>query len=141
MSHALIIDDNMAIGRAIQDRLISLGFDSFDRTWNEAQAVRAAQSHSPDLVIVGETIMCDSPIQTGRHIVAQFDAPVILVDSGMCKVQGRRPKNANLDGLFSLSDNGAAVTAACAPKAIEAEVSSGSGRVLPLQAVAAARTV
>ena len=141
MSHALIIDDNMAIGRAIQDRLTSLGFDSFDRTWNEAQAIRAAESHLPDLVVVGETIMCDSPMQTARHIGAQFDAPVILVDSGMCKIQGRLPKNANLDSLFSLSDIGAAVAVACASKPIEAEVSLGTGRLSASQAVTIARTV
>lgn len=124
MSHALIIDDNRAIGRAIQDRLISLGFDSFDQTWNEAQALRAAECHAPDLVVVGETIMYDSPAQAAQHIGARFEAPVILVKSGMCKVQGRLPKSAHLNRPFSLSDIGTAVVMACAPQTIVTEAPS-----------------
>ena len=42
MTHALIIEDNMAIAAALEDRLAELGFDSFEQSWTEEDAVAAA---------------------------------------------------------------------------------------------------
>ena len=39
MGHALIIDDNIAVSRAIQSYLEPLGFASFDHAWTERQAI------------------------------------------------------------------------------------------------------
>lgn len=44
MCHAHILDDNMAIGRAIQDRLASLGLGSFDNAWTEKQTDASPES-------------------------------------------------------------------------------------------------
>lgn len=46
MAHALIVNDNMIISRAIKDRLSNLGFDSFDHTFTEGQALSVASAAS-----------------------------------------------------------------------------------------------
>ena len=52
MPHALIIEDNMIITRAIQSCLEPLGFVTFDHAWTEEQAVVAARQRAPDLVVI-----------------------------------------------------------------------------------------
>ena len=69
MNHALIVDDNMAIGRAIKNRLAALGFDSFDHVWSEDQAIAAAASHAPDLVVLGDHVASGSPTNNPRSKV------------------------------------------------------------------------
>ncbi len=48
VKHALIIDDNVAVSRAIRDRLKQFGFVSFDWTWSEHQALKAAAVRRPE---------------------------------------------------------------------------------------------
>ena len=48
MTHALIIDHDMSVSWAINDSLMSLGLDSFDHPWTEANAIKAAGCHGPD---------------------------------------------------------------------------------------------
>jgi DNA-binding response OmpR family regulator len=121
MTHALIIDDNMIISRAIENRLTSLGFDLFDRTWTEAQAIEAARCRPPDLVVIGDSIACGSPVDAARHIAAQFGTPILIVASGCCEVRRRLPEGAMVDGPFLLSDLGTAVAAARRPQPMRAE--------------------
>ena len=110
MTHALIVDDNMIISRAIEDRLSCLGFDTFDLTWTEAQALEAAHDHPPDLVVVGDSIAGGSSMEAAQHIAAQFDAPILMVAAGRCEVLRHLPDGASVDGPFALSDIGTAVT-------------------------------
>jgi DNA-binding response OmpR family regulator len=116
MAHALIIDDNMSISRAIESRLTSLGFVSFDHTWTEAQAIEAARCRPPDLVVIGHSVACGSPGDAAQHIAAQFGAPILMVASGCCEVRRRLPEGATVDGPFLLSDIAAAVALARRPQ-------------------------
>lgn len=117
MTHALIIDDNMIISHAVENCLVSLGFDSFDHTWTEAQAIEAATARHPDLVIIGDSIADGSPVDAARRIVELFGAPILLVAAGRCEVRRNLPADAVLDGPFSLSDIDVAVAVARAPEA------------------------
>jgi hypothetical protein len=127
MAHALIIDDNMIISRALEDRLISLGFNSFDHTWTEAQAIEAASCRPPDLVVIGDSIACGCPMEAARHIAARFGSPILMVASGRCEVRRRLPDGASIDGPFPLSDIGTAVAVARAPQSRQDQPLSAAG--------------
>lgn len=121
MTHALIIDDNMIISRAIEDRLVSLGFDSFDHTWTEAQAVEVALYRSPDLIVIGDSIACGSPVDAAQHIAARLGVPILMVKSDRCEVRRSLSNGTVVDGPFPLSDIDTAVAIARAPQAMQAE--------------------
>ena len=79
MSHALIIDDNRAIGRGVQAQLQEFGFDSFDQVWSERQALEAAGRQMPDLIVVGETIVGGSPLQVANKVSGGVGVPILAV--------------------------------------------------------------
>ena len=112
MCHALIMNDNRAIGRAIEDSLTHCGVDSFDHAWTEGQAIRAAARRSPDLVVAGETIACGSPGQAAQHIAIWHNASVLTISSGLCYVQRDPGVAATSQQAFSLTEIRAAVALA-----------------------------
>lgn len=116
MSHALIIDDNMVISRAIASRLAPFGFDSFDRTCAEHQARKAAGRHAPDLIVVGDTIADGSPIEVARQIAMSCDAPVLMVTSGRIQLGRRVPAGTRIDGPFHVTQLDAALASTGARK-------------------------
>jgi DNA-binding response OmpR family regulator len=116
MSHALIIDDNMIVSRALADRLASLGFDSFDHSWTEDQAVAAAGLRRPDLVVVGDTIETGSAIDAARRISIEHDVPVLMVTADSHRARRRAPSDAAIEGPFLLSEISGAL--ACARSAV-----------------------
>jgi len=112
MPHALIIDDNMIVTRAIEQRLSQLGFRSFDHAWTEDQAFKAAGKRKPDLVVVGDRIASGSPIAAAEQLCTQYDAPALLVTARDKSRQGQLPEGASLIGPFPLSRLEAAVECA-----------------------------
>lgn len=104
MSHALIIDENMIISRAIERRLESCGFDSFEHAWTEDQAVDAAALNPPDLVIVGDSIDKGSAVDAARRITAKRDVPVLMVTAHSGQTQRHIPPGATVEGPFHLSE-------------------------------------
>lgn len=79
MNHALIIDDNLIVSRAIQSCLENLGFASFDHTWTEAQALDAARRRTPDLIVVGDELEFGSALDAARRISEWLSVPVLMV--------------------------------------------------------------
>lgn len=120
MSHALILEDNMIIGRAIQDRLKSLGFDSVDLAWTEDQALEVSMHRSPDLLVVGDAIVGGCPLDVAQQIAAQQNTPVLLITADRCRIERQLPEGAIVSGPFHLSEIEAAVSLACTPHAIAA---------------------
>lgn len=112
MSHALIIDDNMAVSRAIQSRLSAFGFDSFDRTWTGQQALDAAAARRPDLIIVGDHMADGSPIEVAREVASQTEAPLLAVTSDRCLLRRRLPGGTAIEGPYPLGDLDAALESA-----------------------------
>jgi two-component system, response regulator PdtaR len=104
MSHALIIDDNMIVSRAIENRLVELGFDSFDRTWTEGQAMAAAARRSPDLVVIGDTIESGCALNAARSIAMERDTPVLMVTADPGRARRRLPDDVSFGGPFLINE-------------------------------------
>lgn len=104
MSHALIIDDNVILSRAIRNRLEAFGFDSFDYTWAEQQALEAAASRSPDLIVVGDSIAEGSPLGVAGTLAASSDVPVLVVTTHGFMLQRRAVEGERIDGPYRLSE-------------------------------------
>jgi two-component system, response regulator PdtaR len=104
MSHALIIDDNMVVSRAIQSRLAAFGFDSFDHTWTEQQALEAAGQRRPDLIVVGDHLATGSPLEVARELAFTNDAPILAVTTDRFMFQHSVPEGAKIDGPYPLSE-------------------------------------
>lgn len=102
MSHALIIDDNMIVSRAIEIRLALLGFDSFDQAWTEGQAVEAAAFTPPDLVVVGDSVEQGSAMDAVRRITRERDVPVLVITGDRYRAARRLPGDASLSGPYLL---------------------------------------
>ena len=103
MTHAIIIDDNMIVSRAMEQRLTELGFCSFDHVWTEKQALEAAAQRRPDLVVVGDAMVSGSPLATAEQLCTRYGAPALMVTArspGMCQ---RLPQPATMVGPFPLS--------------------------------------
>lgn len=113
MAHALIINDNMAVSRAIEDRLTKLGFDSFDHSFTKGQALSVAMCRRPDLVVVGDTVVGASPSVVADHVFKTFGTPIVQMASGRCEVRRQVLQGEIVTGPFSLSDLGTAVAIAC----------------------------
>jgi CheY-like chemotaxis protein len=114
LSHALIIDDNRLIGRAIQSRLLAFGFDSFDHTWTEQQALEAAAQRRPDLVVVGDHVASGSPLEVAREVASASDAPILAVTTDRFSFQHSLPEGAAVDGPYPLSKLDVALASALA---------------------------
>ena len=112
MSHALIIDDNMVVGRAIQSRLSAFGFDSFDHTWTEQQAREAAAQRRPDLVVVGDHVANGSPFEVAREVASASDAPILAVTADRFMFQRSVPDSATIDGPYPLNELDSALASA-----------------------------
>jgi CheY-like chemotaxis protein len=103
MTHALIIDDNMIISRAIQSCLESLGFNSFDHTWTEEQAVAAAARHPPDLVVIGDELEAGSALSAAKRISSDLTVPVLMVTGDPVRTRRRLERTASFAGPFLLN--------------------------------------
>ena len=107
MKHALIIDRDGEVSRTIEERLLALGFRSFEHAWSEDAAVAAAARKRPDLVVIGEQLEAGSPFSAARRICADEDIPAIFAArQNACPAP---PPDASLSGPFPLREIGRAV--------------------------------
>ena len=93
MPHALIIDDNLLVSNVLKERLAPLGFDSFESSWTEDEAVTAAERRIPDLVVVGDAVEAGCPVNAARRISERHDVPVLMVTANAASLRnlsGRR---------------------------------------------------
>lgn len=103
MPHALIISDNLAIGHGISRHLADHGFTSFDLAWSRRKAFECALRHRPDLVVAGDTIADDTPMEVAEAIAAPRDLPVLVVTADGCAFRRGRLARATVEGPFALS--------------------------------------
>lgn len=111
MSHALIIDDDVVISRAIANRLMSHGFNTFDLAQAESQAAEAAELHKPDLVVVSDSVTDGLPHDVAHHIATSCGAPVLMVTSGRVRRERWVPDGLGIRGPFHVTRLDAALTA------------------------------
>lgn len=112
MKHALIVEDDFRLSDALEDRLIAIGFNSFEKTWTEEGAVEVAFRRRPDLVLVADRIEEGSPISAARRIALAYDVPVLLVTSKASGPIHWRAEGARVEGSYALADLGRAVAEA-----------------------------
>ena len=101
MQHVLIISDDPALSSAMEDRLLALGFRSFERSWTEEDAVDAARQRRPDLIVVGDSLAVGSPIETAARITEeQPDIPALLATTRVGPILRELPDGVRLDGPY-----------------------------------------
>lgn len=104
MSHALIIDDNMIVSRAVQRRLETLGFTSFDHTWTEEQAMQAAHCRPPDLVIIGDNLESGSILAAAERISENHHVPVLMVTGNPLHTRALVERRVSFEGPFLFNE-------------------------------------
>ena len=112
MKHALIIEDDPRVSNALEDRLIHLGFRSFEKSWTEEDGVAAAARRRPDLVVVGESLASGSPINAARRIARNADVPILLVTDRLHQRLPALPAGARLEGPHPLDELASAIALA-----------------------------
>lgn len=117
MKRALIIEDNLIVGKILENNLSYLGFTSFDHVWTEAGAIAAAGRNLPDLILIGETEARGDGMRAARSICSQHDIPAILVTAGSFATKGQPLPGCVLEGPYRLSE-------------IEVAVEKADGRAL-----------
>lgn len=117
MPHALIIDQNIAIRRAIQNYLGVLGFGSFDHTWTERQALAAARERQPDIIVIGDDIEIGCALRAARTISRDGTIPVLMVSGDAASAARRLARVSSYDGPFQINRIEEAVGLAMSQKA------------------------
>lgn len=103
MPHALIIDENIAISRAIQGYLAELGFESFDHTWTERQALAAARIRKPDIIVIGDDIEVGCAMRAARVISADGTIPVLMVSGDPARASRHLARASSYEGPFRIN--------------------------------------
>ena len=115
--HALIVEDDPLVSHALEDQLMRLGFNSFEKSWTEEDGVAAAARTAPDIVVVGENLAEGSPIETARRIAQMHDVPILLVAHKSSRDGRRLPAGASMSGPYPLEAMAKAVGEASPPPA------------------------
>ncbi len=102
VKHALIMDDNVAVSRAIRDRLKMFGFNSFDWTWAEHQALKAAAMRRPDLIVAGDTIVEGSPLRMAGELASSNRVPLLAIATQSFTLQRQTAGGEVFDGPYAL---------------------------------------
>lgn len=114
MAHALIIDNNFVVSRAIQSYLEPLGFGSFDHVWTESQALEAATRRKPDIIIIGDDIDTGSAIDAARRISTMASIPVLMVSGDPARASQRLAQVSSYTGPFLINEFDTAIDVALA---------------------------
>lgn len=115
MRHALIIDQNMLTCRIIREHLRMLGFDSFDRSVTEHEAVEAATIRRPDLVVIGSALVSGSPVSAARRISANGGIPVLLASGNRSAASHQLAEAGSYVGPFPIDEFATAIAVASVP--------------------------
>ncbi|MCL6251232.1 response regulator [Altererythrobacter sp. KTW20L] len=118
MPHALIIDDNIAISRAIRSYLEPLGFETCDQTRNKQQALDAAARRKPDIIVIGDDIETGSAIDAARRISCGEAIPVLMVSGDPTRASKVLQQASSYDGPFHLNQIEEAVEVALSHRSI-----------------------
>lgn len=113
MRHALIIDGNRLVARAIQQYLEPLGFHSFDHSWTQRQAFEAASRRTPDMIVIGDDTG-GGALEAAKTIAADASVPVLMVSNDSEHVARQLEQAATFAGPFRLDQIDEALTVALA---------------------------
>jgi len=106
MGHALIMEDNIIVGHAIERQLADAGFHSFDHAWTESQAIEYAQRHAPALIVIGDRVEQGSAIAAVRTIGRSGAVPVLFATTDISRPRERLPADMAIHGPCRLDEIG-----------------------------------
>src|SRR4051794_24928380 len=104
MSHALIIDDNLIVSRAIQEVLEPLGYNSFECAWTEKLAVTSARVRPPDLVVIADSVEEGSAIDAINHTTIPQSVLVLMVTADRCRAHEPLPGDMSPQGPYLIGE-------------------------------------
>lgn len=103
MRHALIIDDNRIVSRAIQHYLEPLGFRSFDHSWTERQAFEAARIRTPDMIVIGDDTV-GAALEAARTIASEGAIPLLMVSGNPARAAAPSGGGTAMASPFTLGE-------------------------------------
>ena len=106
MDHALIMEDNVIVGHAIERQLTEAGFQSFDHAWTESQAVEYARRHAPALIVIGDRVEQGSAIAAVRTIGRAGAVPVLFATTDISRPREQLPADMAIHGPCRLDEIG-----------------------------------
>lgn len=106
MPHALIIEDNMIVGHAIEQQLAHAGFRSFDHAWTETQAFEHAGARLPDLIVVGDGMEEGAALEVACAIGGRNNAPVLLATTNPFRTGDSLPRGLAVHGPCRIDEIG-----------------------------------
>jgi DNA-binding response OmpR family regulator len=89
--HALIIEDEWFIVDAVQDALRQIGFSSFADANSVEEAVAAARSQCPDLIVANHQLMDGTGTDAVLAICSGQEIPVVFVTANGADVKSALP--------------------------------------------------
>ncbi len=111
-AHALIIEDNRIVSRAIEEQLLLAGFRSVDHAHTSRHALELARQHFPDLVIVGEHVDPWAGLDAARELSLAGGAAVMMVSANPSCRRSDLPHDAVLEGAYRIDELDRALDAA-----------------------------
>jgi len=114
--HALIIEDEFLVALEIEDLLRSCGYSTVAFAVTEADAIAAAEFHSPDLITADASLSEGCGIAAVQAICQHKDIPVVFVTATAREVRERMRDAMVVAKPYALADlESAVMTAADAP--------------------------
>ena len=89
--HALIIEDDYLISRALEDVLGTLGFHSFSFARSEDAAIAAVRDRMPDLITADLRLLPGDGVAAVEVILQKRNVPVIFVTGYAADLEERVP--------------------------------------------------
>ena len=89
--HALIIEDDYLISRALEDVLGTLGFHSFSFARSEDAAIAAVRDRMPDLITADLRLLPGNGVAAVEAILVKRPVPVIFVTGYAADLEDRMP--------------------------------------------------
>lgn len=111
-AHALIIEDNMIVSRAIEEQLLLAGFRSVALAHTRSGALDLVRQHFPDLVVVGEHIDQWAGLDAARELSRSGGAAVTMVSTNPKFRQRDLPDDAVVEGTYRIDQLDLAFSAA-----------------------------
>ena len=110
--HALIIEDEMLLALAMEDALAELGYLTFDIAASMDQAIEAAETQCPDLIVADHQILDGTGTDAVLAICSEKPIPVVFVTGSALEVRKRVPEALIVSKPFAVAELAAAIDAA-----------------------------
>ncbi len=110
--HALIIEDRGLIAASVRAELADMGYATFDIVSTEADAIKAARKHCPDLIAADHQLANGLGVNAVQRICEQQLIPVVFIVGDAQEVEGRVPHAVIIEKPFSSDELVAAVAEA-----------------------------